>query len=77
MTREEAINKISKPAYDESTITNDFEYIATKLDISIDELLSLHKGPNKSWRDYKSRQGLIEIGTKAQRILGIQRAIIR
>lgn len=77
MSREEAINKISKPAHDESTITSDFEYIATKLDISIDELHSLHKGPNKSWRDYKSRQGLIEIGTKVQRLLGIQRAIIR
>jgi N-acetyl sugar amidotransferase len=77
MTREEAMEKIAKPAYDPTTIDQDFEYIATKLDITVDELRALHSGPNRSYRDYKSRMPLIELGTKVMRALGVQRAIIR
>ena len=32
MTREEALLKIARQAYDEATLAEDFEYIATKLD---------------------------------------------
>jgi N-acetyl sugar amidotransferase len=77
MTRAEAMEKISKPAYDAETIEQDFEYIATKLDLSVAELRALHDGPNKSYRDYKSRMPLIELGTRVMRAVGIQRAIIR
>jgi len=77
MTRDEALERIAKPSYDEATIAEDFEYIATKLDISVDELRALHDGPNKSYRDYKSAQPLIELGTRVMRAVGVQRAIIR
>ncbi len=77
MTRDEALQKIAKPAYDEATIADDFEYIATKLDISVDEFRTLHNGPNKTYRDYKSAMPLIDLGTKVMRALGVQRAIIR
>ena len=77
MTRDEALQKIARPAYDEATIADDFEYIATKLDISVDELRTLHNGPNKTYRDYKSAMPLIDLGTKVMRAVGVQRAIIR
>jgi len=77
MTREEALEKIAKPAYDEATIAQDFEYIATKLDIGVDELRALHQGPNKTYRDYKSAMPLIHLGTQVMRAVGVQRAIIR
>jgi len=77
MTREEALEKIAKPAYDEATIAQDFEYIATKLDITVDELRALHRGPNKTFRDYKSAMPLIHLGTQVMRAFGVQRAIIR
>ena len=77
MTREDALEKIAKPAYDEATIAQDFEYIATKLDISVDELRALWRGSNKSYRDYKSAMPLITLGTKVMRAVGVQRAIIR
>lgn len=77
MTRDDAMDKIAKPAYDEATIAQDFEYIATKLDISVDELRELWRGPNKSYRDYKSAMPLITLGTKVMRAIGVQRAIIR
>jgi N-acetyl sugar amidotransferase len=77
MTREEALDKISRPAYDEATIGQDFEYVATKLDIGVDELRGYLNGPNKSFRDYKSAMPLIHLGTQVMRALGVQRAIIR
>lgn len=77
MTREEALEKIASPAYDESTIAQDFEYVATKLDISVAELQGYHDGPKKSYRDYKSAMPLIHLGTQVMRALGMQRAIIR
>jgi N-acetyl sugar amidotransferase len=77
MTREEALEKIAKPAFDQATIEQDFEYIATKLDISVDELRELQRGPNKSYRDYRSAMPMIQLGTAVMRAIGVQRAIIR
>jgi N-acetyl sugar amidotransferase len=77
MTREEALERISKPAYDAASIGQDFEYIATKLDVSVAELEALLHGPKKSYRDYKSAMPLIQLGTQVMRALGVQRAIIR
>ncbi|MCZ8167494.1 N-acetyl sugar amidotransferase [Silanimonas sp.] len=77
MTREEALAKIAKPAYDEETLAQDFEYIATKLGLTVAELRALHGGPNKTYRDYANQMGLMELGTKVLRAFGAQRAIIR
>jgi N-acetyl sugar amidotransferase len=77
LSRDEALAKIAVPAYDAATIAEDFEYIATKLDLTVAELQALHDGPNRTYRDYKNSMGLIELGTKVLRAVGVQRAIIR
>ena len=77
LTREEALRKISQPAYDDETIAHDFEYVATKLDITVDELRELMRGPNRSYRDYKNNMPMINAGTQVLRLLGVQKAIIR
>jgi len=77
MSRDEALARIAKPAYDEDTIGQDFEYVATKLDLSVAELETLLHGPNKSYRDYKSAMPLIQLGQQIMRTLGIQRMILR
>ena len=77
MTRQEALEKIAAPAYDPSTLAQDFEYVATKLDISVAELQGYLNGPNRSYRDYKSNMPLINLGTQVMRALGKQRTIIR
>jgi N-acetyl sugar amidotransferase len=77
MSREEALQKIAVPAYDPETIAEDFEYIATKLDLTVDELKAIMAGPNKTYRDYANSMALIELGTKVLRAVGVQRAIIR
>jgi N-acetyl sugar amidotransferase len=77
MTRAEALRRISLPAYDSETIAQDFEYVATKLGFTVDEFRTIMQGENKTYRDYKSRMPLINLGTKAMEILGLEKRMIR
>ncbi len=77
LKRDEALAKIAIPAYTEEALAQDFEYIATKLGLSVGELQALHAGENKTYKDYANDMALIELGTKVLRALGVQRAIIR
>lgn len=58
-------------------IEHEFEYIATKLDLTVPELQALMAGPNKSYRDYKSMMPLIDLGTRVLRTLGVQKMVVR
>jgi len=77
MTREDALSKIAVPAYDEEAIAQDFEYIATKLGIKVQDLQVFLEGPKMTYKDYKNDMSLIDLGTRVLRLLGVQRAIIR
>lgn len=77
LTRAAALAKIAQPAYDSETIAQDFEYIATKLDLSVDELRAIMNGQNKTYRDYKNSMWLIGLGTRVLRAAGVQRAVMR
>lgn len=71
MTREEALERLSRPPYDEETIAQDFEYVATKLGISTAELQCYMGGPNKSYKDYKSQESIYLVGAKLMRLFGM------
>jgi N-acetyl sugar amidotransferase len=71
MTREEALEKLSQPAYDPVTIDQEFEYVATKLGISVGELQGYLEAPNKTYKDYKSQESIYLIGAKVMRALGM------
>jgi N-acetyl sugar amidotransferase len=73
MTREDALEKLKYPAYDPETIIQDFEYIATKLGISKEELQSYMDAPNKTYKDYKSQENIYNIGAKVMRLLGLEK----
>ena len=73
MTREDALEKLKHPAYDPKTIKQDFEYIATKLGISVKELQSYMDAPNKTYKDYKSQENIYNIGAKVMRFLGLEK----
>ena len=55
------------------TINQDFEYIATKLGISVEELQSYMDAPNKTYKDYKSQENIYNIGAKVMRLLGLEK----
>lgn len=73
MTREEALKELEKPGYDLATIKQDFEYIATKLGISVDELQGYMDAPNKTYKDFKSQEGIYNLGAKVMRLMGIEK----
>ena len=73
MTRKDALEKLKSPAYDPETISQDFEYIATKLGISVEELQSYMDAPNKTYKDYKSQENIYNIGAKVMRLLGLEK----
>ncbi len=77
MTREEALTKIAIKPIDEETAKADFEYVATKLDFSLEEFQSIFDGKNKSYRDYKNNMFFIELGVNIMRFLGLERKIIK
>ncbi len=77
MTREEALEKLSRPAYDESTIKQEFEYVATKLGITVEELQGYMDAPNRTFRDYKSQRSIFKLGTKVLTATGLEKRVIR
>ena len=73
MTREEALEKLKYPPYNKSTIKHDFEYIATKLGISIEELQTYMDAPLKTYKDYKNQMIIYNIGAKIMRLFGLEK----
>lgn len=73
MTREEAIEKIEKPAFDPAAIKDEFKYIATKLGISSDELQAYFDMPKKFYWDYENQQGIFKLGARILRLIGAEK----
>lgn len=77
MTRGDALAQLEHPAYDPATIDDDFEYIANKLRISVDELRGYHEMPRKSYRDYANQSTMFDLGAKVLKAIGVERSIKR
>lgn len=77
MLRRDAIELLSTPAIPADDAKAEFEYVAKKLGISVDELQSYLEAPNKSYKDYKNRESLFNFGAKVLNCLGLERAIKR
>jgi len=72
MSREEALEKLKQPPYDEATIHQDFEFVATKLGISVAELQSYMDAPNRSYRDYRNQAWIYNIGANVMKALRLE-----
>ncbi len=77
MSREEAIERISKPEMDDVFLSQQFEYVAHKLDLSVEELTTIFRGKNKTYRDYKNKRFLIGLGAYAMSLLGLERRLFQ
>lgn len=77
MTRDEALKQLEKPAYDPTTIQQEFEYIATKLGISEDELNHYFTMPKKFYRDYKNQEKIFNAGARVLKAVGLEASIKR
>ena len=70
MKREDALNELKKPAYDEDEMQRDFEFVAKKLDLSVEELETIMNGGNKTFREYKNNLLLINTIIKLASLFG-------
>ena len=77
MTREDALEKLKNPAYDPNTIEDEFKYIATKLQITTEELRGYFNMPKKFYWDYKNQVSLFSMGAKALKAIGAESSIKR
>jgi N-acetyl sugar amidotransferase len=77
MTRDAALERIAKPEMDEHFLQQEFEYVAHKLDLTVDELQQIFDAPNKTYRDYKNKRWLIGFGANAMRWLGLEKRYFR
>ncbi|MCO7544303.1 N-acetyl sugar amidotransferase [Stutzerimonas nitrititolerans] len=77
MTRDEALVRIAKPEMDDQFLKTEFEFMANKLGLSVDELQAIFDGENKTYRDYKNKRFLIGIGSRVMSALGLERRLFR
>lgn len=72
ITRDEALAELAQPSYDKETIGQEIEFVANKLDIGIDELMSYMTLPKKTYRDYRNQEEIYRVGARVMRALGIE-----
>lgn len=77
MTRDQAIDRISRPEMDEHFLKQEFEYVAHKLGLTVDELQQIFDSPKKTYRDYKNKRWIINGGANIMRRLGLEKRFFR
>lgn len=77
MTRDEALERISKPELEEQILLQEFEYVANKLGLSVAELQAIFHGENKTYKDYRNKNFIIGLGARVMGILGLEKRLFR
>jgi putative aminotransferase len=77
MSRDEAIERIYRSEMDEHFLKQEFEYVAHKLDLTVDELQMIFDSPNKSYKDYKNKRWMIGLGANVMRWFGLEKRYFR
>jgi N-acetyl sugar amidotransferase len=73
MSRNDALSRLQSPSYDPATASREFEYVATKLGIGVEALEAYFSAPKKSYRDYDSQDRIFSWGSRAMKLLGLER----
>lgn len=77
MSREDALIRIARPEMDEHFLNQEFEYVAHKLGLTVDELRVLFESPKKTYHDYKNKRWIIDVGAGLLRKLGLEKRFFR
>ena len=77
MTRQEAADRLLSSELPELFLTQEFEYVANKLDLSIKELTTLFESPKKTFHSFKNKRWLIGLGITVLRKLGLEKRKLR
>jgi N-acetyl sugar amidotransferase len=77
MTRDAALERLSRPEMDDHFLKQEFEYVANKLDLSVSELQQIFDGENRTYRDYRNKRWAIGVGADVLRKIGLERRLFR
>ena len=77
MSRKESLDRISRTEMDENYLKQEFEFVAHKLGLTVDELQYLFELPKKTYRDFKNKRWLIGMGANAMRFIGLEKRYFR
>ncbi len=77
MSRDAAMERLSRPEMDAHFLEQEFEYIANKLGLSVDELEAIFEGENKTYHAYKNKRWAIGQGASVMRKLGMEKRFFR
>ena len=77
MTRNEALERISKPELSEGFLQKEFDFVADKLDLNRAELQEIFDDENKTFYDYKNKIKLIRFGAKIVQVFGLEKRLFR
>ena len=75
MTRDDALESLKSPALDSSTVDHEFNYVASKLEISPDQLNSYLNLPLKYYWDYKNQKQIFNLGARVLKAFGFEASI--
>ncbi len=73
MSRDEGLARLKEPAYPMEEVEKDYDFIASKLRICVDELKVYHTMPIRTYRDYKNQESLFTLGSRFTRLMGIDK----
>ncbi len=73
MTRNDAIERLKTSEMSSHFLEQEFEYIAHKLDLTIEELQEIFISPKKTYKDYKNKRWLINLGVNVLRFIGAEK----
>lgn len=77
MSRDAAIDRLSRPEMSEAFLTQEFEYVANKLDLTVEAFREIFDGPNRTFRDYRNKLWAIRLGAMGMRALGMERRLFQ
>ena len=77
MTRDEAINELANPPYDEKIAVEDFEFVCNQLKLTEEKLWEYFNLKNKTFRDYKNSYAILKKAITLAKCLGIEKRNFR
>jgi N-acetyl sugar amidotransferase len=77
MTRDAAIERLSRPELSEEVLMREFAYVAEKLDFTVEEFWDVFRAPNKTYAEYPNRRDLIDLGRRIYRVAGLDKRTVR
>tara|TARA_B110001450_G_scaffold153384_1_gene143107 strand:- start:2780 stop:3877 length:1098 start_codon:yes stop_codon:yes gene_type:complete len=77
MTRDDALRQLQSMPLSEEMVREEFEYVADKLTISVDELQDYLLAPHKNYKDFRNMDWVYRLGSSIMIKLGLERAAKR